>query len=118
MASITKAWSFVTVNTEMPESSSLPLRSERKGGIEAEPAKEPDLMELIVEEGMDGESQACKEQELGNAAYTKNDFDTAIAHYTKVVELDDGHISCLMNRAVAYLAMGQVWQIWLQTFLD
>ena len=23
---------------------------------------------------MDSESQACKEQELGNAAYTKNDF--------------------------------------------
>ncbi|KAF3946523.1 hypothetical protein CMV_027219 [Castanea mollissima] len=93
---------------EMPESLSLPLRSERKGGMEAEPAKETDLMELTVEEGIDSESQACKEQELGNAAYTKNDFDTAIAHYTKVVELDDGHISCLMNRAVAYLAMGQV----------
>ena len=89
----------------MLESSYLPLRSERKGGMEAE---ETDLMELTVEEGMDSESQACKEQELGNAAYTKNDFDTAIAHYTKVVELDDGHISCLMNRAVAYLAMGQV----------
>ena len=73
--------------------------------MEAEPAKETNLMELTVEEGMDSESQACKEQELGNAAYTKNDFDTTIAHYTKVVELDDGHISCLMNRAVAYLEM-------------
>nr|POE67718.1 disease resistance protein rps2 [Quercus suber] len=92
---------------EMLESSYLPLWSERKGGMEAEPAKETDLMELTVEEGMDSESQACKEQELGNAAYTKNDLDTAIAHYTKVVELDDGHISCLMNRAVAYLAMEQ-----------
>ena len=86
----------------------MPLRSERKGGMEAEPAKETDLMELTVEERMDSESQACKEQELGNAAYTKNDFHTTIAHYTKVVELDDGHISCLMNWAVAYLAMGQV----------
>ena len=75
-------------------------------------------MELTADEGMDRESQACMEQELGNAAYTKNDFDAAIVHYTKVMELDNGNISCLMNRAVAFLAMGQVWHIWLQNFLD
>ena len=65
---------------------------------------------------MDKESQAFKEQELGNAAYDKNDFDTVIAHYTKVMELGDGDISCLINRAIAYLAMGQVWQIWFTKF--
>ncbi|XP_050272943.1 uncharacterized protein LOC126716054 isoform X3 [Quercus robur] len=93
---------------EIPQSSSLlSLPPEYKKSLEAEPAKEMDLMELTADDGMDRESQACMEQELGNAAYTKNDFDAAIAHYTKVMELDNGNISCLMNRAVAYLAMGQ-----------
>ena len=96
-------------DTEMPESSSLMLLPpERKRGVEAELAKEPDPMLLTAEEEMERKAQAWKEQELGNAAYTKNDFATAITHYTKVMELDDGDISCLMNRAVAYLAMGQV----------
>ena len=102
-------WTPTSVDAEIPQSSSLlSLQLERKKSAEIELAKELDLMELTADEGMDRESQACKEQEMGNAAYTKNDFDTAIAHYTKVMELDDGNISCLMNRAVAYLAIGQV----------
>ncbi|XP_065637589.1 uncharacterized protein LOC111992481 isoform X2 [Quercus suber] len=101
-------WTPTSVDAEIPQSSSLlSLQPERKKSAETELAKELDLMELTADEGMDRESQACKEQEMGNAAYTKNDFDTAIAHYTKVMELDDGNISCLMNRAVAYLAIGQ-----------
>ena len=112
-------WTPTSVEAEIPLSSSLlSLLLEYKKTLKAEPAKEMDLMELTADEGMDRESQACMEQELGNEAYTRNDFDAAIAHYTKVMELDNGNISCLMNRAVAYLAMGQVWQIWLQNFLD
>ncbi|GMY23068.1 hsp70-Hsp90 organizing protein 1-like [Fagus crenata] len=69
-------------DAEMPESSSLMLLPpERKRGVEAELAKEPDLMLLTAEEEMERKAQ--------------------------VMELDDGDISCLMNRAVAYLAMGQ-----------
>uniref|UniRef100_A0A2N9IJE2 Reverse transcriptase zinc-binding domain-containing protein n=1 Tax=Fagus sylvatica TaxID=28930 RepID=A0A2N9IJE2_FAGSY len=96
-------------DTEMPKSSSLMLLPpERKRGVEAELAKEPDPMLLTAkEEEMERKAQAWKEQELGNAAYAKNDFATAITHFTKVMELDDRDISCLMNRAVAYLAMGQ-----------
>ncbi|XP_075667391.1 hsp70-Hsp90 organizing protein 3-like [Castanea sativa] len=101
-------WTPTSVDAEIPQSSSLlSLQPERKKSAETELAKELDLMELTADEGMDRESQACKEQEMGNVAYTKNDFDTAIAHYTKVMELDDGNILCLMNRAVAYLAIGQ-----------
>ncbi|KAL0013059.1 hypothetical protein SO802_000128 [Lithocarpus litseifolius] len=101
-------WTPTSVDAEIPQSSSLlSLQPERKKSAETELAKELDLMELTADEGMDRESQACMEQEMGNAAYAKNDFDTAIAHYTKVMELDDGNISCLMNRAVAYLAIGQ-----------
>lgn len=104
-------------DTEMPESLSfLPLPLEWKKGTEAKPAKELHLMELKAEEGMDKEPQAFKEQELDNAAYDKNDLYTVIAHYTKVMEVGDGDISCLINRAIAYLAMGQVWQIWFTKF--
>ncbi|KAJ0482850.1 putative Heat shock chaperonin-binding, tetratricopeptide-like helical domain superfamily [Helianthus annuus] len=59
-----------------------------------EPEPEPEPME--------------KEKEAGNAAYKKKDFETAIACYTKAVELDDGDISFLTNRAAVYLEMGKL----------
>lgn len=105
---------------EMPESSSSPPRppQERKRSAEAEPAKEskpepepePEPMELTEEEtdGKQRKAQAQTEKELGNAAYKKKDFDAAIAHYTKAMELDDEDISYITNRAATYLEMGQV----------
>ncbi|PQQ19888.1 hsp70-Hsp90 organizing protein 3 [Prunus yedoensis var. nudiflora] len=53
-------------------------------------------------------AEAIKEKEAGNAAYKKKDFDTAIQHYTKAMELDDEDISYIMNRAATYLEMGQL----------
>ena len=104
-------WAPTSVDAEMPQSSSsMSLLPESKRGMKAELAEELDLMELKAE-GMDSDSQACEEWELGNAAYAKHDFSTAIVHYTKVIELESGNILCLINRAVTYLAMGQVWQI-------
>ncbi|KAM3687075.1 hypothetical protein ACB098_10G050000 [Castanea mollissima] len=103
-------------DTEMPESSPSPSSPpERKRAAEAEPVKvpepepEPEPMELTEEEREKKErkAQAVSEKELGNAAYKKKDFDTAIAHYTKAMELDDEDISYLMNRAATYLEMGQ-----------
>lgn len=100
-------------DTEMPESSpSQPPPSERKRPAEAEPVKEPEPepMELPEEEkeAKERKAQAQKEKDLGNAAYKKKDFDTAIAHYTKAMELDDEDISYTTNRAATYLEMGQV----------
>ncbi|KAG7956866.1 hypothetical protein I3843_11G145800 [Carya illinoinensis] len=98
---------------EMPESSPSPQPPERKRPAEAEPAKEPEPetepMDLTDEEkeAKERKGQAQKEKELGNAAYKKKDFDTAIAHYTKAMELDDEDISYIMNRAATYLEMGQ-----------
>ncbi|KAB1217058.1 Hsp70-Hsp90 organizing protein 3 [Morella rubra] len=99
-------------DTEMPESSpSQPPPSERKRPAEAEPVKEPEPepMELPEEEkeAKERKAQAQKEKDLGNAAYKKKDFDTAIAHYTKAMELDDEDISYTTNRAATYLEMGQ-----------
>ncbi|XP_040987240.1 hsp70-Hsp90 organizing protein 3-like [Juglans microcarpa x Juglans regia] len=98
---------------EMPESSPSPQPPERKRPAEAEPEKEPkpetEPMDLTEEEkeAKERKARAQKEKELGNAAYKKKDFDTAIAHYTKAMELDDEDISYIMNRAATYLEMGQ-----------
>ncbi|KAJ0672473.1 putative Heat shock chaperonin-binding, tetratricopeptide-like helical domain superfamily [Helianthus annuus] len=74
-----------------------------------EPEPEPEPMEVSGEERevKERKAQAQKEKEAGNAAYKKKDFETAIACYTKAVELDDGDISFLTNRAAVYLEMGK-----------
>lgn len=104
------------------ESSSPPTQPERKRSAEAEPPKEekepePEPMELSEEEkeAKERKAQALKEKEAGNLAYKKKDFDTAIQHYTKAIELDDEEISYIMNRAATYLEMGKVW-FWLKPF--
>ncbi|XP_058222325.1 hsp70-Hsp90 organizing protein 3-like isoform X1 [Rhododendron vialii] len=90
--------------------------SDRKRPAEAEVAKEkevpepePEPMEIPDEEreGRERKAQAQKEKEAGNAAYKKKDFDTAIEHYTRAIELDDEDISFLTNRAAVYLEMGK-----------
>lgn len=92
--------------------------SERTRSAEPEPQKkpepapepEPEPME-VPEEGREAKkrkAEALKEKEAGNAAYKKKDFDTAIQHYTKAMELDDEDVSYLLNRAATYLEMGQV----------
>uniref|UniRef100_A0A5B6YNF5 Putative Heat shock protein STI n=1 Tax=Davidia involucrata TaxID=16924 RepID=A0A5B6YNF5_DAVIN len=87
---------------------------ERKRPAEAEPVKEkepepePEPMEVSEErEARERKAQAQKEKEAGNAAYKKKDFETAIQHYTKAIELDDEDISFLTNRAAVYLEMGK-----------
>ena len=43
--------------------------------------------------------QSFEEKELGNAAYKKKDFETALAHYKNAIELDPTNASFLTNRA-------------------
>ncbi|KAJ8764191.1 hypothetical protein K2173_005371 [Erythroxylum novogranatense] len=76
----------------------------------SKPEHTPEPMEEEKEEekeSRDRKLQAAKEKELGNAAYKKKDFETAIAHYTKALELDDEDISFLTNCAAVYLEMGK-----------
>ncbi|KAJ7952463.1 Hsp70-Hsp90 organizing protein [Quillaja saponaria] len=99
-------------NMDIPESSQSPPPPERKRAAEAEPAKEEkepekDPIELKDKEAKEKKSQALKEKEAGNAAYKKKDFETAIQHYTKAMELDDEDISFVTNRAAVYLEMGK-----------
>lgn len=43
--------------------------------------------------------QSLEEKELGNAAYKRRDFETALEHYGKAIELDPTNVSFLTNRA-------------------
>jgi stress-induced-phosphoprotein 1 len=43
--------------------------------------------------------QALKEKELGNAAYKKKEFDLALEHYAKAIELEPTNIVFRNNRA-------------------
>uniref|UniRef100_A0A0D9VIV0 STI1 domain-containing protein n=1 Tax=Leersia perrieri TaxID=77586 RepID=A0A0D9VIV0_9ORYZ len=76
---------------------------------EPEPEPKPEPMEVTDEEKerKERKSAALKEKEAGNAAYKKKDFETAIQHYTKAMELDDEDISYLTNRAAVYIEMGK-----------
>ncbi|KAH1080378.1 hypothetical protein J1N35_020139 [Gossypium stocksii] len=98
---------------EIPEADSPPAPSPSHPTKEEvkkpEPEPEPEPMEITEEEKEKKEKKekALKEKEAGNAAYKKKDFETAIKHYTTAMELDDGDISYITNRAAVYLEMGK-----------
>ncbi|CAC5378434.1 STIP1 [Mytilus coruscus] len=50
-------------------------------------------------------SQAQEEKQKGNEAYKKKDFDTAIAHYDKAIELDPTDITYRNNKAAVYFEL-------------
>ncbi|CAL5069118.1 unnamed protein product [Urochloa decumbens] len=97
---------------EPPPAESTPQTPKQKPEAKArepEPEPEPEPMEVTDEEKERKERKAAaqKEKEAGNTAYKKKDFDTAIQHYTKAMELDDEDISYITNRAAVYLEMGK-----------
>lgn len=70
------------------------------------PPKEPEP-ELSEEEKAKKaqHDEALKEKEAGNACYKKKEFEAAIEHYNKAIELDDTDISFLTNRAAVKYEM-------------
>jgi len=98
----------VNISTQMPddlgkgesqEASAPPPKA-------PEPVPEPEPEMSADEKAAKAEKDAAqKEKELGNAAYKKKEFDTAIGHYNKAIELDSSDISFLTNRAAVYLEM-------------
>lgn len=50
----------------------------------------------------DNKQLALAEKDLGNQAYKKRDFETALSHYDKAYELDDTNITFLTNKAGKY----------------
>jgi len=49
-----------------------------------------------------GQNQAEIEKEKGNEAYKKKDFETALNHYNKAIELDPINMTYYTNRAAVY----------------
>ncbi|KAL9664037.1 hypothetical protein QQ045_019434 [Rhodiola kirilowii] len=94
------------IPSESPSSSQRSAEADTPKTASKMPEPEPEPME---EEKTVNENkvQAPKEKEAGNAAYKKKDFETAIQHYTKAMELDDEDISYITNRAAVYLEMGR-----------
>ncbi|KAF8092933.1 hypothetical protein N665_0396s0022 [Sinapis alba] len=70
-----------------------------------EPEPEPEVAE--EKEKKERKEKALKEKEMGNAAYKKKDFETAIKHYSAAIEIDDEDISFITNRAAVHLEMGK-----------
>jgi len=54
---------------------------------------------------MSGKEEALKAKQLGNEAYKKKDFPTAITHYTKAIELDQTELTFHNNLAAVYFEM-------------
>lgn len=54
---------------------------------------------------MANKEAAAKEKELGNGAYKRKDFPTAIAHYSKAIELDPSELTFHNNMAAVYFEM-------------
>eukprot|EP00887_Chlorella_sp_A99_P005251 scaffold1.g5251.t1 len=73
------------------------------------PAAQPKEAEQRSEEeweAINKKKEAQQEKELGNAAYKAKNFDDALQHYGRALELDDTDISFLTNRAAVHFEMG------------
>ncbi|RZC54006.1 hypothetical protein C5167_012854 [Papaver somniferum] len=91
------------------ESKILPERKQPPPPKPKQKEPEPESMDIPDEEkeAMEKKKESLKEKELGTAAYKKKDFETAVEHYTRAMELNDEDISFITNRAAVYLEMGK-----------
>lgn len=56
------------------------------------------MQHTCLQESAKRKADALAEKEQGNAAYKRKDFQNAVEHYDKALELFDGDISFLTNR--------------------
>ncbi|GIL51593.1 hypothetical protein Vafri_7436 [Volvox africanus] len=72
-----------------------------------EPEAAPDVDMTDEERGAAArKAEALKEKEAGNEAYKKKDFEAAILHYDKALELYQGDMTFLTNRAAVFFEQG------------
>ena len=87
-----------------------PFRSYFDAQPEPEPEDEP--MDEEEREARERKAQAQKEKEAGNAAYKARQFEEAVVHYDKAIELDETDISFLTNRSVHHAFGAVVDGLW------
>jgi stress-induced-phosphoprotein 1 len=104
-----QAPTFDDDNSESSETSSK-VDSKPDHGAPVHPEPEPEPMDIPDEEKEKKarKAEALQEKEYGNAAYKKKEFESAVQHYSRAIELDDEDISYITNRAAVYLEMGKV----------
>lgn len=92
-----------------PSSDSNDSATSKPSPAAAAAAAEPAAMDTSepdeTQEQRKAKAAAIKEKEAGNEAYKKKDFEAAIKHYNRAMELDDTDISFLTNRAAVYFEM-------------
>ncbi|MEW5317367.1 MAG: hypothetical protein WDW38_008669 [Sanguina aurantia] len=71
-----------------------------------QPPPEPEVSDE-ERQAIESKAEAAKQKELGNAAYKSKDFETAVGHYNRALDLFDGDISYLTNRAAVFFEMGR-----------
>jgi stress-induced-phosphoprotein 1 len=103
-----QAPTFDDDNSESSETSSK-VDSKPDHGAPVHPEPEPEPMDIPDDEKEKKarKAEALQEKEYGNAAYKKKEFESAVQHYSRAIELDDEDISYITNRAAVYLEMGK-----------
>lgn len=61
--------------------------------------------DLYRQEEQARHKEADKEKDLGNSFYKKKDFDGAIQHYDKAIELFPSDLTYYTNKAAVYFEM-------------
>jgi len=98
-------------STSKPEAPAERSRSVPTPEPVPEPASKPmevDTEDVELKERKARKAEALKEKEAGNAEYKKKNFEVAVEHYSKALELDGEDISFITNRAAVYMEMGKV----------
>uniref|UniRef100_A0A6Q2YIE5 Stress-induced-phosphoprotein 1 n=1 Tax=Esox lucius TaxID=8010 RepID=A0A6Q2YIE5_ESOLU len=86
----------------MDEEESTPPPPPKPKETKPPPPKEEDLPE--------NKRQALKEKELGNEAYKKKDFATALKHYEEALKHDPTNMTYLSNQAAVYFEKAEYEQ--------
>lgn len=66
------------------------------------PPRTPQKEEKMDVDKTPAQISALKEKEAGNTAYKKKDFETALTHYSKAIELDPTDMTFLNNKAAVF----------------
>jgi stress-induced-phosphoprotein 1 len=100
----------VSSSPSMPEERPRSVPTQVAPEVPPEPVAKPmevDTEDEEIKAKKARKAEAVKEKEAGNAEYKKKNFEAAVQHYTKALELDGEDISYITNRAAVYMEMGK-----------